>query len=542
MTTHVFCKLYQYSESLLFMLSSKSKLSYPILIISVIITGILALYLKPVPHYPNLEFTTADHVQVKHLFQAALDKTTCQIALNSLDEDLSATCPNCKIEKQQCLSKLTTEQQTLLSKAPIPYPSIRLHDGVTSYQAADPQLALNTCIHTATVSTNFGHQLKCSPSQTVRPISFTINYNLWLDIAEMALILAAAAIASWFICYLIIRYENLHAHFSHDHTDAGPQKFHSQPTPRIGGIAILSGLLAAAAIEITFHTISPPASNGFSFFIIASLAVFFGGIIEDVTKNVGVAQRLLFSILSATVAIWLLGAVVNRVDIRILDNSLYLLPFAMAFTILCVSGACNALNIIDGYNGLSSGYALIALIAMSYIAFLVNDHLVIVIAMAMIGSLLGFMRWNWPHGKIFMGDGGAYLLGFTLAELAVLLLYRNPSVSPWAVFSLLAYPVFETVFSMVRRKFIHKAKTGQPDALHLHQLIFVKILRGHVITNPKEMTKKNSNVAPFIWIPASINAILVLCFWQSTAVLLPLSIAGCVLYVIVYYKLISLPD
>ena len=95
------------------MLSSKSKLSYQILIISVIITGILALYLKPVPHYPNLEFTTADHVQVKHLFQAALDKTTCQIALSSLDEDLSATCPNCKIDKQQCLSKLTTEQQTL---------------------------------------------------------------------------------------------------------------------------------------------------------------------------------------------------------------------------------------------------------------------------------------------------------------------------------------------------------------------------------------------------------------------------------------------
>jgi UDP-N-acetylmuramyl pentapeptide phosphotransferase/UDP-N-acetylglucosamine-1-phosphate transferase len=141
-----------------------------------------------------------------------------------------------------------------------------------------------------------------------------------------------------------------------------------------------------------------------------------------------------------------------------------------------------------------------------------------------------------------MGDGGAYLLGFTLAELAILLIYRNPNVSPWAVFSLLAYPVFETVFSMVRRKFIHKAKTGQPDALHLHQLIFVKILRGHVTTNPNEMTKKNSSVAPFIWIPASINAILVLCFWQSTAVLLPLSIAGCVLYVIVYYKLISLPD
>ena len=522
------------------MLSPKSKLSIYLLTALLLIVGVLGYYFKATPHYANIEFTNPEQVEIHFLFQANLNKEICQENLGISSLDLYALCPHCLIQKQQCLSTLNTQQQTLLlTDTPVAFPTLRLHSGVASFQSTDAQLALNACL---TKQGHFGHHLQCSPSHTLRPLASTINFNFWTDLFEISLVLAAAGIASWFICYIILRYETLHAHLSHDAIQSGIQKFHSTPTPRIGGVAILAGLLAATALEITFHTISPPISDGFSFFIIASLPVFFGGIIEDVTKNVGVAQRLLFSMLSAAIAIWLIGATINRMDIPVLDSALLWLPFALALTTLAISGACNAINIIDGYNGLSSGYAIIALTAMSSIAYLVNDHTVMVVSIAMLGSLLGFMVWNWPHGKIFMGDGGAYLLGFILAELAVLLIYRNPSVSPWGPFSLLAYPVFETLFSMFRRKFIHKAKTGQPDAMHLHQLIFIKILHGHVIADPVKMTKKNSAVAPFIWVPASINAIIVLLFWQRTAILLPLSIAGCVLYVIVYYKLISLRD
>ena len=525
------------------MLSSKSKLSIYLLTLLLLVATLLGYYFKAIPHYANIEFINTKNVEVHFLFQANLNKEICQENLGITSNELFAFCPNCLIKQQQCLSTLNAKQQTLLlSDTPVSFPTLRLHDGIVSYQSADPQLALIACLTEEASSTNFEHHLQCIPSNTLRPIASTVNFNFWIDLFEISLVLATAIIASWFICYIILRYENLHAHLSHDHTQSGIQKFHSIPTPRIGGVAILAGLLAATALEITFHTISPPISDGFSFFIIASLPVFFGGIIEDVTKNVGVTQRLLFSMLSAAIAIWLIGATINRTGIPLVDSALLWVPFAIALTTLAISGACNAMNIIDGYNGLSSGYAVIALTAMSSIAYLVNDHTVMVVSVAMLGSLLGFMVWNWPHGKIFMGDSGAYLLGFTLAELAVLLLYRNPSVSPWAAFSLLAYPVFETLFSMFRRKFINKAKTGEPDAMHLHQLIFIKILRGHVITDPVKMTEKNSAVAPFIWIPASINAILVLLFWQRTAILLPLSIVGCVLYVIVYYKLISLRD
>ena len=525
------------------MLSPKSKLSIYLLTTLLLIVGVLGYYFKATPHYANIEFTNPEQVEIHLLFQANLNKEICQGNLGITSVDLYAFCPNCLIKKQQCLSTLNTQQQTLLlTGTPVAFPTLRLHSGVASFQSTDAQLALNACLTKQGHSTNFGHPLQCSPSHTLRPIASTINFNFGITLFEISLVLATAIIASWFICYLILRYETLHAHLSHDHIQSGVQKFHSTPTPRIGGVAILAGLLAATALEITFHTLSPPISDGFSFFIIASLPVFFGGIIEDVTKNVGVTQRLLFSMLSAALAIWLIGALINRTDIPVVDSALLWLPFAFALTTLAISGACNAMNIIDGYNGLSSGYAVIALAAMSIIAYLVNDHTVMVVSIAMLGSLLGFMVWNWPHGKIFMGDGGAYLLGFILAELAVLLIYRNPSVSPWAPFSLLAYPVFETLFSMFRRKFIHKAKTGQPDAMHLHQLIFIKILRGYYITDPQAITKKNSLVAPFIWIAASINAIIVLCFWQRTAILLPLSIVGCVLYIIVYYKLLSWSD
>jgi UDP-N-acetylmuramyl pentapeptide phosphotransferase/UDP-N-acetylglucosamine-1-phosphate transferase len=275
------------------------------------------------------------------------------------------------------------------------------------------------------------------------------------------------------------------------------------------------------------------------FFILAAIPVFFGGLIEDVTKKVSVSHRLLFSLLSSALAIWLLGAVIDRTDIPYFDEALLWGPIAVAFTILSISGVCNAMNIIDGFNGLSSGYAVTALIALIAVAFQVNDHLVLSLAVTLLASLLGFLCWNWPKGKIFMGDGGAYLVGFSLAELCIMLLYRNESVSPWFTASIMAYPIFETLFSMFRRKFLNNSKTGQPDAEHLHQLIFKKlVLKGKPIT-PESLAELNGCVAIYVLAPAAIVAIVAVLFWQSTAVLMPLTLMGCVAYVLIYRKLLS---
>ena len=362
-----------------------------------------------------------------------------------------------------------------------------------------------------------------------------------VDLVSLLLVLAIAAISSWFICYMAIRYEHIHAHLSHDHIGAGPQKFHAEPTPRIGGVGMFGGLLVAAWVAPIISAEPPQFERAFSYLFLAATPAFIGGIVEDITKNVGVIQRLLLTMLSGAIGAWLLGGSLNRLDIPFLDYLLHWLPIAIIFTVFAVGGVANSINIIDGYNGLASGFATIILAAMAYVAWQVNDYLVLMASVSTAGAMLGFLSLNWPKGKIFMGDGGAYLLGFILAELSVLLICRNPSVSPWFPLALLSYPVFETLFSIYRRKWLHQTTTGHPDALHFHQLLFKWIMRHNIRTGqPILTTHNNSRVAPYIWLPTLLCALFGVLFWRDTTVLMLGLLFGCSLYVLLYKWLAEL--
>jgi UDP-N-acetylmuramyl pentapeptide phosphotransferase/UDP-N-acetylglucosamine-1-phosphate transferase len=94
-------------------------------------------------------------------------------------------------------------------------------------------------------------------------------------------------------------------------------------------------------------------------------------------------------------------------------------------------------------------------------------------------AVVGFLAWNFPRGAIFAGDGGAYFLGFVIAELAVLLVHRNSEVSPWFALLVLWYPVWETLFSIYRRKVMKGASPASADGLHLHTLVYHRIVKGH---------------------------------------------------------------
>ena len=106
-----------------------------------------------------------------------------------------------------------------------------------------------------------------------------------------------------------------------------------------------------------------------------------------------------------------------------------------------------------------------------------GDEFVATAALIVIGAVFGFFIWNFPAGLIFLGDGGAYVLGFLLGELSVLLLMRNPQVSPMFCLLLCAYPIFETVFSIYRKKFLRGGSAGMPDGVHLHMLVYKRLMR-----------------------------------------------------------------
>jgi UDP-N-acetylmuramyl pentapeptide phosphotransferase/UDP-N-acetylglucosamine-1-phosphate transferase len=319
---------------------------------------------------------------------------------------------------------------------------------------------------------------------------------------------------------------------------SGPQKFHSVPTPRIGGISVVAGLLAGGGVLLVLEPQFKFNIADFGYLLIASTPAFWGGIAEDVTKNVTIQHRLLLTMLAGSLGAWLLGAILNRLDIPSIDAALLLYQFTVALTVFAVGGVASAMNIIDGYNGLAGGVAVIALVAIAWVAAQVGDGFIFTTALILIGALLGFLPWNWPKGRIFLGDGGAYLLGFILAEVSVLLVVRNPLVSPWFPMLLLTYPVFETLFSIYRRKLLRGYSPCRPDALHMHHLIYKRVVRWHVPSrNPQYLVERNSGVAPYILRAQLAYAGFAIIFWQMTPILMTAVVIGSLLYVYIYRRI-----
>jgi UDP-N-acetylmuramyl pentapeptide phosphotransferase/UDP-N-acetylglucosamine-1-phosphate transferase len=199
-----------------------------------------------------------------------------------------------------------------------------------------------------------------------------------------------------------------------------------------------------------------------------------------------------------------------------------------------LAGITNSYNIIDGFNGLACMIGIITLCAIAYVAFRNNDYTIIFIAIATISSLLGFFIWNFPRGLIFLGDGGAYFLGFTVGVLSILVVIRNPSVSPWFACLINIYPIFETLFSIWRKKFVKKISPGVPDGAHLHMLIYGRIAR--LIASPKQNVyfSNNSRTSPFLWLLSSLAVFPAIIWWENSLVLAFLTSLFCFFYIYVY--------
>ena len=350
-------------------------------------------------------------------------------------------------------------------------------------------------------------------------------------------LLSAFAVATC-ITLLVVHFVRQRGYLLLDHDTSGPQKFHARPVPRVGGLGIYIGLLAAAG---TMAFSSPDPLGRWAFALLAcGLPAFAAGLIEDVTKRVSPGKRLAATAFSALLAVWVLGAAITRTDIPGLE---WVVGFALGSTLLtvfAVAGIANSVNIIDGFNGLASMCVVIMLTALAYVAFQVEDQFVATLALAGIGAVLGFFIWNFPAGLIFLGDGGAYFLGFYVAELSILLLARNGTVSP--IFPLLVciYPVFETLFSIYRRRFIRAVPPSMPDGIHLHSLIYRRVMRWAVgdARSVKALTRRNSMTSPYLWLLCMFAAVPSVLFWDNTAVLMLFLLLFVVTYVGLYWRIV----
>lgn len=343
-----------------------------------------------------------------------------------------------------------------------------------------------------------------------------------------------ALLFSAFVSHLIIRFNSVHQHLTGDSDLTGPQKFHTAITPRIGGIAIYLSFL----ITLYIFNIDDNSPYFREHLILCSIPVFGIGLIEDIHKHIYVRTRILITAMSALIAIPLLGASITTVDIKILDLFLSYPLVATCFTIFAVTGLTNSYNIVDGFHGLSSMTAIITLLALGYVSHINGDHQLLVLFLTLAASVGGFFIFNFPRGLIFLGDGGAYFVGFMIAELSVLLSNRQPEVSPWFIFLVNLYPITETLFSIYRR-FKRKQSPGMPDGIHFHTLIYRRVVKHKFRAEyaPK-LFPPNARTSPYLWGLTLLAVLPAVCLWNSTAALVFFSCSFVFLYVWIYSRII----
>jgi UDP-N-acetylmuramyl pentapeptide phosphotransferase/UDP-N-acetylglucosamine-1-phosphate transferase len=273
---------------------------------------------------------------------------------------------------------------------------------------------------------------------------------------------------SFAVALLLVLSQRWHGRFSMDGT-AGIQKAHTHPTPRIGGVAIVAGVVAAWSVA------HPSGRSILGPLLMAGIAAFVFGLAEDLTKRVSVLARLLATMLSGVVGWFITGVSLTSLHVPGLDWLLTFTGFSVMFTAFAIGGVANAVNIVDGFNGLASGFVTLAMMGLTLIALSVGDTSLAFACLAIAAAMLGFFVVNWPWGKLFLGDGGSYFGGFALAWAAVLLVERNDAVTPLAALLLCIHPVFEVLFSIFRR-FFRKEHPGEPDRLHLHSLLHRRVI------------------------------------------------------------------
>jgi UDP-N-acetylmuramyl pentapeptide phosphotransferase/UDP-N-acetylglucosamine-1-phosphate transferase len=312
-----------------------------------------------------------------------------------------------------------------------------------------------------------------------------------------------------------------------------PQRFHAGHVPRLGGAGILVGMglawLAAGVGTDPFNVSWPLKSSALMLLCIAPAVL--GGIIEDMTQRVSVRYRLGLTIGSALLLCWLLDLGVSRVGIGFLNDWLRAWPYvAVLVAALAIGGLPHAFNIIDGYNGLAGTVAVLVCLAIAHVALQVGDRQLAAMMICLVGATVGFLIWNYPRGKIFAGDGGAYVWGMVIAVACVMLVQRHRVVSPWFPMLLLIYPVWETMFS-IYRKLARGQSPGMADALHFHQLIFRRIVRvAFADDEARQLLARNNRTSPYLWIFAALTVVPAVLFWNNTLVLM----AFCVLFIATY--------
>jgi UDP-N-acetylmuramyl pentapeptide phosphotransferase/UDP-N-acetylglucosamine-1-phosphate transferase len=333
-------------------------------------------------------------------------------------------------------------------------------------------------------------------------------------------------------CLIILSLSKLGVKIFDDNNLTGRQKIHEINTPRIGGLGIFFGIIVGGIFKQNYD-------DNYDFFvtnfIFYSAATIFIGVLEDSIKDISIKIRLIFMALSAVTAIIWMNVLIKDVGISFIDKIFVIEIISYIFTIFCIVGLINSYNIIDGLNGLASISGLLALLGLCYVGNYYGEFVYSHNILIFVFAILGFLIFNYPTAKLFLGDSGAYLIGLIVAVNTIYLVNSVKVLSPFFAILLNAYPIIETIFTIYRRKFISKKNIGGADDKHLHSILYKILCAKKGIRNSSII---NSLASTIILIIPTTSCFLALTFRESqmySAISLLLILA---LYLLIYTILV----
>ncbi len=241
---------------------------------------------------------------------------------------------------------------------------------------------------------------------------------------------------------------------------------HTKPTPLLGGIGIFLSFLLGYMFFGEENTLMLSV-------LMASFLILLLGIFDDI-RPIKAKYKIIIHIIVASIVVFYGGLKLTHFDI--FGYTFYFQEISPYLTILIIVGIINAINLIDGLDGLCAGISSIYFLTIGIIAVILNKlgGLDIILSFIMLGSTLGFLVYNFPPAKIFMGDTGSTFLGLMISVI-MLLGFKTVTLTSLVVpLVLLILPITDTLLAIIRRA-IHKKNIGEPDKEHIHHQLLKKL-------------------------------------------------------------------
>lgn len=234
---------------------------------------------------------------------------------------------------------------------------------------------------------------------------------------------------------------------------------HTTPKPRMGGLAMSSSLLIVCLVFLSWDIFIVAFLSGLIVIVVT-------GIVDDMIE-IPPFWKLMGQILAASLFVNLSGIKIEHIGDILGIGDIVLGEAAFAFTVFFLVGTINAFNFSDGLDSLAGGISVIASAIFGYFAWRIHEAGLLIIAISLIGSIVGFLRYNSYPTRVFMGDSGSMMLGYTLAVMLISLSYFSPQLPVSALAMVVALPLLDTLLVMTRRIF-HKRNPFHSDRTHIH--------------------------------------------------------------------------